>query len=436
MLISITLLAALLQGGAQRTTPRTEAPPAVAYTPNVVVIVADDFGVDLMPAYGESTSAPCMPNLDALAGQSRRFRNAWASPVCSPTRALLLTGRYGFRTGIGNIVNPTTSGLPFTETTLPELLTGYDSTYVGKWHLSGNLGASHPNTSGFARFAGTLTGAVTSYTSWTKVVNGSSAPSTLYATTDTTNEAVSAVQTMQAPWVLFVAYNAPHSPHHVPPSSLCAGAACPTSTCAGLPASPSEAVLARAAAQALDTELGRFLTALDSVDPSAYVFFLGDNGTAPEVSIAPFTAAHAKGSVFEGGINVPLLVRGPGIAPGESAALVSCVDVFATIAELAHVTSTATDSISFVPCLQNPSATVRTAVYAEIFATNGSPPFTQHRRAVRDARYKLIRNPASDQLYDLALDPFETMNLMPISSPTEQAAFDALLAELVALGVD
>ncbi|MBI5363848.1 MAG: sulfatase-like hydrolase/transferase [Planctomycetes bacterium] len=411
--------------------------PVLNTRPNVVVVVADDFGVDLARAYGEGAAPPCMPNLDALAAGGLLFRNAWGSPMCSPARAALLTGRHGFRTGIGEQVSQAEPGLPLAETTLPELLAGYSSSCVGKWHLSGNLGNAHPNQSGFGHYSGALRGELTDYSQWMKVTNGQAATSTTYATTDTVNDAIARMTSMPEPWFLYVAFNAPHAPFHVPPSGLCAAPACASTWCGSVNAGSSNRDKAKAAAEVMDAELGRLLAALAVEDPSAYVFFLGDNGTAAQVSEAPFLPSHAKDTLYEGGINVPLVVRGPGVAIGQCDALVSCADLFATIAELAGVATTAEDSISFAPCFANPSARPRTTVYAETFTPNGGTlPFTTHRRAVRDARYKLIRSTGqSDELYDLLFDPFETQNLLPGLTSAEQQAYTDLQAELAALGV-
>jgi arylsulfatase A-like enzyme len=358
--------------------------------------------------------------------------------VCSPARAAFLTGRHAFRTGVGNGLTHIDPGLSLAETTLPEILTHYDSACVGKWHLAGDLGAFHPNDSGFARYAGLLQGGVGDYFDWYKTVDGVTSPSTTYITTDITNEAVGALSSLCEPWFLYVAYNAPHDPLHVPPASLCQREGCATAHCAHVTPQSNDPALARAMVEAMDAEIGRLLAALDVVDPSAYVFFFADNGTAPIATLPPFAPQHGKGTVYEGGVNVPLLVTGPGVARGECAALVSVVDLFATIAELAGVHSTAEDSVSMVPCFADPARSLRASVYTETFAPNGgAPPYPTHRRAVRDVRYKLIRiTSVGDEFYDLLADPFETTDLLPVLTADQRAAFDALEAELVALGVD
>ncbi len=414
--------------------------PTATSTPNIVLIIADDFGVDFLGAYGEGAAPPCTPNIDSFATDSLLFRNAWTNPVCTPTRAAVLTGRYGFRTGMGGVGG--SFGLPFSELTLPEMLTGYNSSAVGKWHLAGNGGNSHPNSTGFGYFAGALSGGLPDYFQWPKVVNGVSSTSTNYATTDTADEAIAAMGVMSTtsePWFLYVAFNSPHSPWHVPPAALCPAAAnCNTAFCMTVDDNSPNWRKGKAMVEAMDTELGRLLAALDQVDPDAYVVFIGDNGTPGQLSQSPFPSNHAKGTLYEGGVNVPLIVRGPGVVPGESQALVSSVDLFATFAELAEVSATTEDSISMVPYFTNPALSLRSTVYSETFSPNGGTfPYPTHVRAIRGERYKLIRtNGQADEFYDLWMDAFEGSNLLPSLSTSEQTAHDQLLAELTALGVN
>lgn len=405
--------------------------------PNIIVIVADDFGVDMLNAYGEGAAPPCTPNIDTLASQGMLFRNAWTNPVCSPTRAALLTGRYGFRTGVGTVVGNNEAGLPLAEETLPEMLLGYASTCVGKWHLSGNLGIDHPRDQGFDHFSGFIRGAIQNYFQWPKVVDGSNTGSSVYSTTDIADEAINAVSSLPSPWFVQVNFNAPHSPWHVPPTNLCPGMSCANNWCGNLPTNPTNRDLGKAMVEAMDTELGRILARVHQVDPNAYVIFMGDNGTPGQLSQPPFAPNHAKGTMYEGGVNVPLIINGPGVLATDCDALVSSVDIFATLAQLAHLRASADDSVSMVPYFRGPHLRLREMTYSEMFSPNGgSLPFNQHSRAVREERYKLIRiTGQGDRLFDLQQDPFETNNLLPGLNATQQAAYDRLIAELVRLGV-
>ena len=430
------LLLPLAQSPTVQALPGRDPAPPAPRRPNILGVTADDFGVDMVSAYGEAYSSPCTPTLDALAAEGLLFRNAWASPVCSPTRATLMTGRYGFRTGIGSVIQ-NEDGLATSETALPELLTGYATAAVGKWHLSGRLGDTHPNDSGFQHFSGSVGGAVGDYWSWPHTQDGVTTTSTQYLTTAEADDAITAIGALPEPWFLYLNFHAPHSPYHAPPAALCAASGCPGSNCSSPPANATDRQLARYMVETMDSELGRVLDFLELVDPEAFVIFLGDNGTARGVSRPPFLGSPGKGSVHETGINVPLIVAGPGVARGECQALVSSVDVFATVAELAGVPSGAEDSVSFASCLRTPALSPRGTVYSETFQPNhGALPFASHDRAIRDERYKLVRSTgAADAFYDLLADPTESVDLYPNLNAQEQAAYQALAAELLALGV-
>ncbi len=417
----------------------TTTPPAVAQesTPNVLLVIADDFGVDLVSAYGEGTAPPCTPTIDGLAAEGMLFRNAWAYPTCSPTRASLLTGRYGFRTGIGTVGGGNV--LANSETTLAEALrdspAGYTTAALGKWHLGGN-NLLHPNTSGFGHYAGPIGGGVQDYSSWTKTTNGVTHPQpvTTYVTVDTTEDALAAVATLPEPWFVYVAYNAPHTPVHSPPTNLCPPASlCPNAACGNLGPGVGAAQRVKAMVEVMDDQFGRLLAAVDPAD--TYVVFMGDNGTTGQASEPPFSSQEAKGSVLEGGVNVPLVVRGPGVAAAETAALVGATDLFATIGDLTGTGIAADDSVSFAPVLADPAARPRKTLYSERFEPNGSSlPIADHDYVVRDERYKLVvRAGDPDRLYDLIADPFEANTLVPSADPQVTAAYERLVADLQAL---
>lgn len=401
--------------------------------PNILIVIADDFGVDQVGAYGEG-DAPCTPHIDRLAREGMLFRNAWTNPVCTPSRATLFTGQHAFRVGVGSpgggaVLDPN-------EVTIPDILTQYRSALVGKWHLGGR-DADHPNLVGFDDFAGSLGGGVGDYFDWNKTVNGQTSRTMDYATIDTAEDAIDAIRGLPQPWFLVASFNAPHTPYHEPPAVACATSGCPTPACGNLPPQPSNFEMGRAMIEAMDKQVGRVIDAVDAHAPNTYVLFMGDNGTARQLVTAPFDRSRAKGSAYEGGVNVPFLVRGPGVPVAECAGLVCSADIFATVADLVDSPVNAEDSVSLLPYFRDPNAQLRRFVYAEVFEPNGSGPYTRHDRCVRDARYKLIRKiGAADELYDLLVDPFEQSNLLPSLSMSEQAAYDALVAELVRLGVD
>jgi arylsulfatase A-like enzyme len=185
--------------------------PAQAQTanqPNIVLIVGDDMGVDLINSYGYP-SAPPTPNIDVLANRGVKFLDAAANPVSSPTRAAVLTGKYAFRLGIGRAIKYSTDNISLSldETTLPEVLKdmGYTTLAFGKWHLSSavNGGPNHPRMTGFDHHSGSMfnftnqANPAETYYQWEKHIDGQPVMVNVYATTDTTNDVVAALQNLQ-----------------------------------------------------------------------------------------------------------------------------------------------------------------------------------------------------------------------------------------------
>ncbi|MEM7202561.1 MAG: sulfatase-like hydrolase/transferase [Planctomycetota bacterium] len=418
--------------------------------PNLLVLIADDLGVDVVGAYGEGSNQAPTPNIDQLAAQGILFRNAWTNPECSPTRAAIHTGRHAMRTLVGSAIPIGNSGvLQLPETTLPEILDtaggNYAHALIGKWHLGDerNGGDFGPNLAGWSHFAGLIPGALSNYYNWPRTVNGVTTTSTAYSTTQMVDDALSWIGGQDGPWLCVLSFNAPHGPYQPPPPSL------HSQDLTGLSPGTTPRPFFRALVEAMDNEIGRLLTSLGGELARTDVIFMGDNGTDGNVTRTPFRAIHAKGTPYEGGVNVPLIVSGPSVtAPGrEEGALVSAVDLVATLTELAGVDVTDVvppwapfDSVSFAPYLRNPSATPRrNTVFTESF--NGETwtgVNTSGAAAIRDDTYKLIRfyttESNTDEFYDLVADPFENSELLAAGlNPTQQAAYDALRQELEAL---
>ena len=395
-----------------------------AASPNILLIIADDYGADSSLLYNSAAtgaSLPPTPNITALAANGVVFRNAYANPVCSPTRACLITGRHAFRTGIGDVIaGAGGTVLTMAEFTLPEAFAanpslGYQLAHFGKWHL-GN-GVNSPNTiGGWPHYAGSLVGAVANYTNWTKTVNGvSTANNTNYATTDLVNDAIAWIQARGAqPWFAWIAFNAPHTPFHKPPAGLAPHYAALSGTQQNINANPRPYF--EAATEAMDTEIGRLLAAVNRAN--THIIFLGDNGTPTQVLQPPFPAGRGKDTLYEGGVRVPFLVAGPAVAnPGRTNdTLVHAVDVYSTVLDLAGINAASTvppgvtlDSQSLLPMLSSSSTPARWA-YAEKFGTETASP---DGRMLRGDSYKLIRFAAgTDEFYDLQADPTERTNLL------------------------
>lgn len=411
--------------------------------PNVLIVLIDDLGADGVGAFGGSQGFPT-PQLDAFAADAVRFQRAYAAPVCSPTRAELLTGRWSHRTGVTTALDyhaPDHLGLDPAEVLLPEALRGrgYTSVALGKWHLGTALGGgpTHPLVAGFDHHRGALanigpdgspTGEPMSYGWWEKSVDGNVGRTTTYVTTDTVDDAVAWVQTLPEPWFVYVALNAPHAPWHVPPDAL-----------HSQPIDQASSVTAKftAMVEATDRELGRLFAVADPTD--TWIAVLGDNGTPTEV-----VGAHGKASVFEGGVHVPLAIQGPGaLVDRDVEHLVAAVDLFPTALGWAGLTAPeGLDGLDLGPLLVEPDAApVRTWVYSGRSTPAGDPDPIGFARMVRDDRFKLTHTQVAFEsevwgLYDLETDPEEQRNLLEtgqVLAPVPLMAFERLAQQYQAV---
>lgn len=392
---------------------------------NVMLVILDDIGVDKLQMYGLNPLAPPTPTLDSLAAQGVVFRRAYASSTCSPTRAEILTGRHGRRTGAGWLVDISgdTWELGLDAITLPEALDAvhgpsYSDTFLGKWHLAGRQSPNtlmHPLLQGFSSFAGTVgylvigTGDIDGYFSWKKNIDGVEAIQQVYNTTDIVNDGISKLDTLEEPFLLVVSFNAAHVPYHVPPAEL---------HTRPLGDAPSDVELFAAMTEAMDTEFGRLLDHMSAdLRDRTTIIVVGDNGTADLALDPGFDPARSKHTNYEGGIRVPLLVTGPHVnTPGTSDSLVHVVDLFSTIAEIAGVPlgdvgeqlaldrgegspQLPLDGRSLLPMLADPSAEVRSSVFVQSFRANGPPPWVTEDYALIEKDIKLIRHNNSEEFF-------------------------------------
>lgn len=393
--------------------------------PNILLITLDDVGIDRFPSYGVHPVPVRMPVMEQLIAGGVTFDRVWAMPSCSPTRASLLTGRFPSRHGIMNQIGPGDPNEPQldpAEITIPKVLAGYRSAVIGKWHLrSAGNPTTHPLACGFSHHIGSMYNVGNAgYFNWRRYVDGTYAIETRYATTVTSTDALRMTQYLPDPWFLFVNYNAAHAPFHVPPPHL------------HTYGSPSDEITQfRAMLEAMDTEIGRLLAGVDLA--TTLVVVLGDNGTPRPVTDGPWPQDHAKGSLYEGGVRVPMVVHGPGVSHGRSDALISVVDVHRTLVELVGGNFQAQDSISFAPQLSAPGTPgTRQYLFAE---KNNSPPGGAtgpgHERAISDGRWKLITDNFGQQFFDLSVDLIEANNLLqaPLSTMA-QVGYDDLIQAL------
>lgn len=415
---------------------------------NVVLIIADDLGTDYLGFYEDRQDTAAVPNIRKLLERGVRFSNAWSNPVCSATRSGALTGRYSFRTGVGGIVGGQggSGALNTTELTIPRLLNtfrpnGIAKANIGKWHLHqptpmSNL--NNPTLMGYDYFAGNFIGQLTSFYNWTKVTNGVSATVTNYATTETANDAIAWVKAQgDKPFFLWLAFNAPHAPYHLPPAGLHSYTNL-SGTQQNINMNPKSYF--KASLEALDHEIGRLFDSLqvhnqfDNTD----ILFIGDNGNTIQTAQIANTS-RAKGTIYQYGVHVPFIVSGPSVAnPGRvSPALVNTVDLFATILELFGYAdwpsqipaNKPVDSKSLVPILKDQSNETRPWAFTEIFKTT---PDASDGKTMRNQDFKLLRfDDGHQEFYHLTVDPGETTNLLLRHlTATEQANYVYLCGEM------
>ncbi len=426
--------------------------------PNILLVIADDYGAEasaLFPNLAGDHGQVSIPTVEGLAKNGLVFDNAWASPVCSPTRSTIVTGQYGFRTGVttvGDVLPPTTP------TVFEGLTAGsseYEQAFFGKYHLGGGTidpppGVAYPGVPailqhvrdlGITNYRGILGGALVDYFNWvTYDINGPALANTTYSTTALTNFAIDYIHQHEAnkpnePWFLYQAFNAPHAanggnnPYQVPPANLhhvdlsSIGNPAPGTYLTSIP-------VYQADIQALDTELGRLLAEVDL--KTTTVIFIGDNGVPPPVKDTNGGLRDGKGSVYEGGVRVPVVVTGAGVTRrGRDSHLWEAADLFATIQELSGISLPhVNDSYSFKPLLTDETATSgRTHSFSET-----STGTSNRRYAIKDTRFKLLNNLGTYELYDLVTDPKETTNLY--GNPAYAAVQANLLAEIATLAAN
>jgi arylsulfatase A-like enzyme len=416
---------------------------AAAQTPNVLLVIADDMGVDLVNSYHAVPEPGHTPVIDSLAGNGVLFRHAWANCSCTPTRAGMMLGRHAYRHGMGRPVNNWWDSLALNEgdATLAHLVAPVATPLaLGKWHMNLEQDSPllHPLRTGFVHYFGNMQILAEvmgdSYYDFHKNSDGVLGESTTYSTTDIVNDALALIASTPQPWFLWLAFNAPHAPFHKPPPNLHTFTLPPKVT-------DDIPLHVKAAAEAMDTELGRLLDTMDpAVRANTLIIFVGDNGTDKPATAPPFIPTHAKGTLYEGGLGVPLIVSGPGVTAGaECDALVSADDLFATVADVFGVAhDSGLDSLSLLPYFEDPAQpSLRASLYSEYFEPPGFGPYTRYDRAVRDARFKLIHRLSAGvdslEFYDLDADPFEQTNLLdaPPLAPDAQAAYDTLATLLV-----
>lgn len=375
-------------------------------TPNVLFIIADDLGKDAINGFSEGSIKPNTPNIDAIRNDGISFDNFWANPTCTPTRASIITGKYGYRTGVKGVGDE----LALSETTLQEYISAetnnkYASAIVGKWHLSGNNSTINPETFGIDYYAGLIRGAVDDYYNWQLSEDGSTSQNTEYITEIFTDLSIDWINQQSKPWFMWLAYNAPHTPFHAPPNNMHDQGNLPTYN-NGLDPVPYY----MAAIEAMDFQIGKLLDGIPEDERNnTIIIFIGDNGTPNQVAQNPYSSSTVKNTLYQGGINVPMFISGNSISrSGTDNNLITSTDLFATIAEITgSSTTTIHDSKSFKSLFTSDNNSIRDYQYSEL--VDG----TSEEWTISNGEYKLFVNTnGMEEMYNLVNDPYENSNLL------------------------
>ncbi|MBE6835119.1 MAG: sulfatase [Ruminococcaceae bacterium] len=402
--------------------------------PNVVIILTDDQGYGDLGCMGSNDLKT--PNLDSLAENGIRFSSMYsASPVCSPSRAALLTGRYPGNAGVRAILagHRKASGLTDEAPTLATALKreGYSTGICGKWHL-GLKEECRPNANGFDEFSGFLAGCLDYYSHifYYGMADGGSNPTHdlwenndevyangEYLTERITRKSVEFINRhREEPFFLYVAYNAPHYPMHAPEKYL-----------ERFPDLPWDRKIMAAMISAVDDGVGEITDTLKKLGlfENTIIYFQSDNGPSRESrnwldgTEDPYyggTTGLFKGhkfSLFEGGIRIPaILAWGSKITPQTADEAHIATDIFPTILEACggNAKDYEIDGMSLLPMITNNENCEHEYLFWEM----------EDQTAVRYGNYKLVINgrltedegvTAPVWLSDLSKDPSEKINL-------------------------
>ena len=405
-LLSGGLRSPAIANSAQRSSGATQS------RPNIIFILADDLGWGDLSCYGRPDYAT--PNIDRLALRGTRFTDAYsASAVCTPTRCAYITGRYParFRIGLEEPLPASNSnvGLEPEHQTIGSLLkqSGYNTALIGKWHL-GFRPEWGPNAHGFEEFFGILSGAG----DYLIHKNGLGKPDLYenltpverngYLTDLLTERAVNYVKRPRsAPFFLSLHYTAPHGPWQGPKGGETVSFAGDAPEPVKMSRGGSLKVYAQMM-KSLDDGVGRVMEAIRATgaDKNTLVIFTSDNGGERYSYLWPFSGQ--KGDLLEGGIRVPAIVRWPGVVPANRVTqqMAITMDWTATILAAAKADAAAghsLDGIDLLPTLKGTRRVFDRTFFWRIYS----------RDAVREGKWKYVRDGQVRSLFDLSLDRHE-----------------------------
>lgn len=396
--------------------------------PNIIFILVDDLGATDLTCTGSSFYRT--PQIDKLAAEGMRFTNAYsACTVCSPTRAAFLTGKYPARLHVTDWISghdrpfaklkppAWTQKLVAEETTIAELLAknGYATALMGKWHLGPD--GEGPTTHGFAtNIGGNHRGQPPSYffpyeRPQIRLPGLEKGVEREYLTDRITDEAVKWIEAQgDKPFFLYLPHYTVHTPLQAKPDLLAKYQTAKKD-------SPQKNPTYAAMIESLDESVGRIAAKLDELKlrERTLIVFTSDNGGLTLNNVTHNLGLRAgKGSAYEGGVRVPLIVNRPGgVVRGTSDMPVITCDWFATIAALAGIRENVpqADGVDLTPVLSGKGKLERDAIYWHYphYHPGGATPYS----AVREGNLRLVEfyETGKRELYDLFKDPLESQDL-------------------------
>jgi arylsulfatase A-like enzyme len=383
----------------------TLAAGAEAERPNVVVILADDQGWGDLSLNGNRSVRT--PNIDSLAMSGARCERFFVQPVCSPTRAEFLTGRWHPRGGVSG-VSTGAERLDLDEATIADAFhaAGYATGCFGKWH-NGSQHPYHPNSRGFAEYFGFASGHWGEYFNAPLDHNGMTARGRGYLVDELTDRAItfiSANAAAERPSFCYLALNTPHSPMQVPDEYWRRFAGAPVTPSGERGENLDHTHAALAMCENIDQNVGRLLAALreKGIERETIVVYFSDNG--PNGPRWNGGMKGRKGTVDEGGVRSPLLVRWPEkVKPYTVVSpIAAAVDLLPTLLELAGVARVGTkplDGISLAPLLLGEKKPVPDRI------------LFQHWAGRTSARSQRFRLDPTGRLFDMEADPGQKQDI-------------------------
>lgn len=408
-----------------------------AEVPNILLIMSDDQGYGDIGFHGNDLLDT--PALDKLFNEGTVFQRFYVSPVCAPTRASLLTGRYHHRTGTCGVFQGEEI-LRGEEVTIPEALgqAGYVSGCFGKWH-NGNHWPETPNAQGFDEFLGFTAGVIYDYYDPELKHNGDAIQTEGYITDILTNAALHFMQSAHdedKPFFCYVPYNVPHTPIQVGDELYDKYRAM------GLDEFDAGVY---GMLENMDANIARLLTSLDQmgIADNTIVIFLSDNG--PNSNRFNAGLRGKKGSVYDGGVRVPFVIRWPAkLKPAQRIDTPAAhIDILPTLAQLCDAKldpAIELDGVDLSPLLfDEPFIFGERLIYTFPFSIYVKPGENLP-RSVRNDRWCAVRTWRSDwELYDMIADPSQQNDLAaehPVILRQLVTTYERKFAEVTARGME